>query len=143
MSHDAVSAHARQYRRHSARYEARITPVSEHADQFRLAVPDAQTGLAVTDVSAGGLGLRSGLFLPKNLRIALSIKDLDEANAARQDLSVRVIVRSCTMVDHSPAYQVGLQYVDPAGRDEQTLVRHAARPSVAADQPVVVGDSGS
>lgn len=139
MNYDATTAHSRQFERHAARYEVRLAPLLDHADQFRLAVPEAQAGLAVSDVSSGGLGLRSEFFLPKNLRVGLHVKGLDgNPIGARSELSIRAIVRSCTMVDYRPTYQVGLQFIDPAGRDEQTLVKQAMQPVFSA-QPAVGG----
>jgi hypothetical protein len=50
---------------------------------------------------------------------------------------VRAVVRRCGLVDHKPTYQVGLQFLDPAGKDEQALIqavageREASRPAVA------------
>lgn len=140
MSHDVTSAPARQFRRHAARFEARLTPHPDHAAQFRLTLPEAQCGMAVTDVSAGGLGLRCGIFLPKNLRVNLVVKGLGEGSpAAALELTVRAVVRSCSLVDHQPTYQIGLQFLDPAGRDEQLLVRHSGAP---ARNPVKVATNG-
>jgi len=143
MSFDAATAPARQFRRHAARFEARVTPHPDHAGQFRLTLPEAQCGMAVTDVSAGGLGLRCGIFLPKNLRVSLQVKALDGGSAAAAlELTVRAVVRSCTMVDHRPTYQIGLQYLDPAGRDERLLVQQGAAPVKETTRIVSSGGAG-
>jgi len=137
---DAESAHARQFKRHETRFEATIEPHSDHADQLRLSYSGAGSGLAVIDVSKGGLGLRSGVYLPRNLRVTLHIAGVGDkegehatsAKAAARKLTVRAVVRRCSMLDHKPTYQVGLQFLDPVGRDEQAL--NAAVTATAQDK---------
>lgn len=141
MSADGSIAHARQFKRHETRFEARIDPHADHADQFRLGFAGSASGLAVVDVSKGGLGLRSGVYLARNLRVTLHVSSADSPSPANRVLVIRAIVRRCAMIDHKPTYQVGLQFVDPAGRDEQTLMGLVtARPT---DEPVLCGGGAS
>ncbi len=114
---------ARQYKRHQTAYEARLEPHGKHAEQFRLTIPDAQTGLAVIDVSKGGVGLRSGILLPRNLRVTVHISDLKDARGEPLDiLKVGGVVRRCWLVDHKPTYEAGLQFLDPEGEEEAKLI---------------------
>ncbi len=115
----------RQFVRHAAEYAARVTPHSDHASQFRLSLPEAQSIVAVTDVSGGGLGLRSGVMLPRNLRLLVCVQGV--GGSAPRSVTVEATVRRCSMMDHEPTYAVGLQFVDPTGEDERLLIADAAR----------------
>lgn len=139
MKQEAISAQARQFKRHETAYKARVEPHPECADQFRLSYPDVQAGLDVIDVSAGGLGLRSPIFIPKNIRLILHVSGVGDAeDMAFSLLKIRAIVRRSEMVDHKPTYQVGLQFIDPGGADEQRLIQAVAedmqREAVAAGE---------
>ena len=128
MNSDAINAASRLFVRHETRYEAAVEVHSDHAEQFRLSFPDTQSNMAVIDVSKGGLGLCSPIFMPKNLRVTLTIADFGAAEGKHGlTLKIRAIIRRCVMLDHKPTYQLGLQFVDPAGRDEQLLVGAAAQ----------------
>ncbi len=139
MDAESYEAQARQFTRHEVAYEAVIEPHADHADQFRLSFPDAQSGIAVVDVSAGGVGLRSGIYVPKNMRMMLHVSGADESGDV---LRIRAIARRCKMVDHKPTYLVGLQFADAEGRDEQTLIRvtNAAKQEIA--EAAAAGASG-
>lgn len=131
MNLNAIKAPARQFKRHATRFEARIEPMPEHADQMRLSYPDALSGLAVIDVSEGGLGVQCGLFVPKSLRLKVHVHSVEEEGGAPlPDLTVLAIVRRCVLEDHKPTYQIGMQFIDPNGADEQRLIK------------AVVGDQG-
>lgn len=121
MTTDATGAHARQFKRHSAEFEASIEPHPDHAEQFRLTYPNAKAGLAVTDVSRGGLGLLTGIFIPRNLRLTVHVQTT--AHSELPPLLVRAVVRRCALLDPKPTYQVGLEFLDPDGPDERTLTR--------------------
>lgn len=139
QTHDEA-IHARQHERHEISLEARIEPHDDHAEQYRLAVPDAQSGLSVTDVSAGGLGLSSGIFVPKRMKVIIHVAS-GTGKVANEVIRVRAIVRRCEMVDHKPTYLIGLQFIDANGKDEQHLVEtvNAMRAGVSAEEPVSVG----
>jgi hypothetical protein len=143
MKLNAVSTHARQFRRHETRYEARLEAHRDHAEQFRLAFPDAQSGLAVVDVSKGGVGLDTGIFLPRNLRVTLHIRGVALGPESKPlDLTIRAVVRRCTLVDHKPTYLIGLQFLDPTGRDERLLMEQAAASAGPVGEPVTLGEAG-
>ncbi|MBN2562000.1 MAG: PilZ domain-containing protein [Phycisphaerae bacterium] len=143
MKPDDISAHARQFRRHDTTYETRIDPHPDHADQFRLSFPDAQSGMAVIDVSEGGLGLQSGIYLPRSMRITLHISGVKAGRSGpARDLSIRGIVRRCVMSDHKPTYQVGVQFVDASGQDERFLIGEVAGSKSDAGEVVSVGGAG-
>jgi hypothetical protein len=140
MKPDGVNNHARQFRRHETRYAVRLEPHPDHAEQFRLAFPDAQLDLAVVDVSKGGVGLVGGLFMPRNLRVTLHVGGVSLGPGSKsRDLTIRAIVRRCTLLDHKPTYQTGLQFLEPAGRDERLLTDHATRAMEAAAELTAAG----
>jgi len=136
MKSESISAQARQYKRHETAYKARIEPHPDCADQFRLSYPDSQSGLEVIDVSAGGLGLRSAILIPKNIRLTLHVAGMSNGqNETGTPLKIRAIARRVRMIDYKPTYQIGLQFLDPAGADEKRLVesvtngkKHEPRP---------------
>ncbi len=144
MNSDAISAAARLFVRHETRYEAGVEVHPDHAEQFRLSYPDTQSEMAVIDVSKGGLGLRSPIFMPKNLRVTLNIANFG-AVEGRQGLApkIRAIIRRCIMLDHKPTYQLGLQFVDPAGRDEKLLVSAVTVEKSTAAKPVTIAKSAA
>ncbi len=140
MKLDAVSVQARQFRRLATRYKAYMEVLPEHAGQFRLSLPEVQLDLAVTDVSRGGLGLSTGFYMPKNLRVTVSVSLAGETQeASQQDFVVQGIVRHCAVVDHQPSYHVGIQFLDPAGRDEKALAEASLEDQAKAQQPVTAG----
>jgi hypothetical protein len=142
---------ARQYKRHETNFQARVEPHPDHAPQFRLSFPDALSGLDVIDVSAGGLGIRCGVFIPRNLRIILHISDVNTGDSvASRILAVRAVARRCTLIDHKPTYQIGLQFLDPTGPDEVVLIQAVEQqkrakgqspPKEAELQPVAAGEA--
>lgn len=136
-----MSAHARQFTRHATEYEARIEPHPDHAEQFRLGFADAQTGMAVIDVSEGGLGLQSSVYVPKNMRLILHVSTSGaDKEVHGRGLTIRGVVRRCIMVDQGPTYQVGLQFVDPRGHDERVLVESVTQATTEVEEPVTTGE---
>jgi len=123
---DNSGSMARQFVRKATRRAARIEADAAHADQFRLAFADAQSEVFVTDVSKGGMGLMTTVFIPRSLRLIVHVACPDH-----RDLSIPVIARRCALTDHKPNYTVGLQFVQPGGEAENTLLN------------LVMGDTGS
>lgn len=137
-----INAQSRLFQRHAVHLDARVEPHPDHAGQWRLAQSDSQTGLAVIDVSKGGLGLRSGVYVPRSLRVTLHISGAgSEEVALDRALRIRAVVRRCAQLDHKPTYQIGLQFLDPSGEDEQYLVKLLL--GTGASTPEVVGAGGA
>jgi hypothetical protein len=143
MKLDAVSAQARQFRRLATKYKAYMDVLAEHASQFRLSLPEVQLDLAVTDVSRGGLGLSTGFFLPKNLRLSLSISGSGSEGPSKRDFVVQGIVRHCALVDYKPSYHVGIQFLNPTGRDERALAEASAHDEEKPASPATAEVSGA
>jgi len=143
MSHDPISAGARQFQRHATQFRARIEPHPDQAEQFRLSYSGFSDDLAVVDVSAGGIALHSCFFVPRNLRMAVTILDLKTADGRQLgDVTVRAVVRRCLLVDYKPTYQVGMQFIDPTGTDEQMFVQ-VATDAGALSKPVQLEAAGA
>lgn len=124
MNHDPIIAGARQFQRHATQFRARIEPHPDQAEQFRLSYSGFSDDLAVVDISAGGLALHSCFFVPRNLRMAVTILDLKTADGGQLgDIAVCAVVRRCVLVDYKPTYQVGMQFIDPTGTNERMLVQ--------------------
>lgn len=124
MAGEDTGASVRQFVRHETRVSARMEIHPEDVEQFRLSFPDAASGLAVVDVSEGGLGLQSDFFIPRNMRLALHVNlGEPEQDSPARDLKIQAACRRCTMLDHKPTYLIGMQFLDPSGGDEQTLLR--------------------
>ncbi|HUN82589.1 MAG TPA: PilZ domain-containing protein [Phycisphaerae bacterium] len=124
MSLDAISARARQFKRHAARWSARIEAHGDHAEQFRLSFADQFNDLAVVDVSEGGFGLVTSFLVPKNLKLIVHV---DAAVDGGRTFLIRGIIRRCMLLDHRPCYQVGVQFIDASGADERELVKLAKK----------------
>jgi PilZ domain len=137
MKVDTYNAHARQFKRHASNFQARIEPHADHAEQFRLTFPDGKAGLGVSDVSKGGMGLIAGIFVPRNMRLQIHIEPNEKTG--NRPFVVRVVTRRCSLLDHKPTYQIGLQFLDVTGADEQALVKAAlgAEAAEAADAKAV------
>ena len=134
MHSNSGAQQARQFVRKLTRRPARIEVHPDHADQFRLAFPDAQSDIYVVDVSRGGLGLHSSVYVPRNLRMTLHIAGMDEAASIRtRDLAIQVVSRRCNLADHRPTYLVGLQYLDVGMPDAQELIESVSRTNPPAD----------
>ena len=117
MSQDS-GAMARQFVRKATRRAARMEPDPVHADQFRLAFPDAQSEAFVSDVSKGGLGLITTIFIPRSLKLIVHVPCDDQ-----RDLTIHVIARRCVLADHKPNYAVGFQFCNPGGEAEVDLLK--------------------
>lgn len=144
MKLDAISAEARQFRRLATRYKAYMEVLPEQAGQFRLSLPEVQLDLAVTDVSRGGLGLSTGFYMPKNLRLTLSVSNNDKIEGSSgRDFVVQGIVRHCALTDYRPTYHVGIQFLNPTGRDEKALAEASLEEKAKAGQAAAVGVSGA
>lgn len=133
MNQDPINAAVRQFQRHATQFRARIEPHPDQAEQFRLSYSGFSDDLAVVDVSAGGIALHSCFFVPRNLRMAVTILDLKTVDGRQLgDVTVRAVVRRCLLVDYKPTYQVGMQFIDPTGTDEQMFVQVATDTGVIA-----------
>lgn len=119
MVWDATHLQTRQYVRRAAEISARLEIHSDQANQIRFAFSDSQSRIVVTDVSEGGVGLRTEVFLPRNARLTVRVRN----EADRTELTFQAVVRRCQMIDLKPAYHIGLQFLETPAADRQALLK--------------------
>jgi len=104
----------RQHERLRCELRAQAGVAPEHAAAIALS-PLAADGAGcfeptVVDISRGGIGLRTKVFLPKQSRIAVTITD----PAIGAPISMTVRVQRVVMTDRTPTYELGTAFVDPS-----------------------------
>lgn len=102
----------RQHERVSCALAAEIGVSADHAEKVVLSrsVADAngRVNATATDVSRGGMGLRSGTFFPKHGLLTVKVKECPGRGAGEWEATVRV-ERVC-MVDRGPTYYLGTSF---------------------------------
>lgn len=137
IKYDPISASSRLFGRHDTHFETTVGGHPDETDQFRMSFADALSDFRIVDVSKGGLGLRSGIYRPRNLRLIFVVRGSNEGRIElSRALIIRVIGRRCSLFDHRPSYLLGLQVWDVAGRDEWQLVKFALRLEDIAKHPI-------
>jgi len=103
----------RRFERRRLELCARVTVDAASSAQVRLS---AQTGLkeqglsaVVVDVSEGGLGVRTGLFLPRKAVLHVSIFDGPDGNVIFEET---VRVQRVSMLDRAASYLLGTAFVE-------------------------------
>jgi hypothetical protein len=128
----------RQHERLRCALTAEATIAPEHIGPITLSplAADASGNFnpVVVDVSRGGIGLRTKVFLPKQARICVTITD----PAIGTPISTTVRVQRVIMTDRAPTYELGTAFVDPSPGLLQTIAAAIARLQQAAS-PVATG----
>lgn len=130
----------RQYERVKCSLAAELTVATEHQGiiTFAAAVTNGQSTLPVTlvDISRGGIGLRSKVFLPKQSRLTVRISDpASPAGGKSISLSCQCKVMRVIMIDRTPMYELGTSFVDPSPADLQIigdLLKRVSEQAIAA-----------
>ncbi len=93
--------------------------------RFSDSAPVGPAGVdaVLVDIGKGGLGFESDVFFPRGAIIDVSITDPDGNGAL---LSSRAIVRRTSMIDRTPSYATGVQFVDPDQKTLETVERLSA-----------------
>lgn len=109
-----------------------------HAAQvvFSRAVSENGGAIAarIVDCSEGGLGLHTGVYLPRGVTVVVGFQ-LGEADPkAEHELHLRI--QRSTMVDRSPTYYLGTSVVHHPGSEASLagLLAWASRPEPAAGE---------
>jgi hypothetical protein len=69
----------------------------------------------IVDLSRGGVGFRTKVYLPKQARLIVKITDpAAGATDTEAALTVLVKVMRVMMVDRGPTYEIGTAFVDPS-----------------------------
>lgn len=109
----------RQYQRHRCDLPAHISIEPEHAPLVRPAGaaldPAGLVRARVIDASLGGLGLRTGVFLPRTCRLRVRIPD---PAGGPPLLDALLIVQRTALTDRAPTYYLGASFApgSPAPR---------------------------
>lgn len=108
----AESLVVRQHERLSCALRADIAVDPRHAEALDIArhVADGagRVSATCTDVSRGGMGLRSAVYFPKHAVLRVRLPDTDGCWEAT------VRVERATMIDRGPTYDLGVSAVQPA-----------------------------
>ncbi len=121
MVWDSTHLQTRQFVRRAAEISARLEFHSDQSEQIRFAFADSQSRIIVTDVSEGGVGLRTEVFLPRNARLTVRVRNEEAPDAA--ELVIQAVVRRCQMIDLKPAYHIGLQFLETPAADRHALLK--------------------
>lgn len=130
----------RHSQRHEVALEAEVRIASEHSGHVRLAPASGVRGdrLAVTivDISAGGLGVMSNVFLPRACLVEIRAADPKNPHGPPM-LETAARVQRVTMVDRRPGYLIGLAFVRRDDALEDALDRLLAQTADAesAEEP--------
>lgn len=75
--------------------------------------------MRVTDVSRGGMSLRSPIYVPRTaeLRVDVHVPGSDER------LALRLQIKSVAMIDRGPMYVIGGQFADVSGEGQARVDR--------------------
>ncbi|MBL0926563.1 MAG: PilZ domain-containing protein [Phycisphaerales bacterium] len=93
--------------------------------------------VSVVDCSAGGLGLRSSVFLPKSAELDVEL----QAGAGQSPAVVRVRIQRVAMLDRTPSYYLGCAMTDATDAGRAAL-GHVLDMAKAHGEPVPLTGSG-
>lgn len=119
------------------RHERRdlVLPVSlsvapEHQPMVRFAAGicerDGWIRGTLTDLSPGGLGMMTHVFLPRMSILRVRVRELSDDESSPV-LDVKVRVQRVVMTDRRPAYLVGTSFVDVTEQQREVIARAVAR----------------
>jgi len=115
--------------RRTARFDivlpARVSVAPEHAELVKLSRgsghKDGWISCNLLDLSAGGAGIVTPVFLPRKVRLRLEVFHTG-AEGVDPVLTTGVIVQRVTMTDRRPAYLVGVSF-DQSDEASQKSIR--------------------
>lgn len=115
----------RHAQRHDAAFDATVRLAPEHAGFVRFSpasgAKDERIAVSVVDVSMGGLGFLSEVFLPRRALVIVRIADPRNEEAAL--LEARLRVQRVRMTDRRPGYLIGGSLDDGQSEIEEQLRR--------------------
>lgn len=105
--------------RQHERYSCRLAAATRVAQDLEGAVPLARgvregsdgAGIACTivDVSRGGIGIETGVFLPKTCKVEVTLPGSSIGDASAR-VALRGTVMRIAMLDRTPRYYLGLSF---------------------------------
>ena len=132
-----MDLNTRQHTRAAFDASARFTVHLNHRSQVDLVGADATRVARTSDISEGGLSLRSRVYLPRGVLLELEIDDAETAlglvEANVETLQGRV--QRCFMTGRQPIYMVAVSFVDLAPDIQARISRYVndsqADPSIS------------
>ena len=125
----------RQHQRDAIEIGVEFVVANEHCEQVRFSPmssavqPHIIRGVA-TDISSGGLGIDSKIFVPRmtegTVRIynCTSVEALGDASVINEVIfEHKVKVRRVILLSHDPTYSLGMAFIDPPSDIDQRVDR--------------------
>jgi len=120
---DQQGLQIRHAQRHDAAFDATVRIAPEHAGLIRFSpmsgAKDDAIPVSVVDVSMGGLGFLSEVFLPRKSTVVVRIEDPRGSGTAL--LEARLRVQRIRMTDRRPGYLIGAALEDDDPDTERQL----------------------
>ncbi len=116
----------RHFDRHALDVPAELVIAPEHGEQVRLTtvsagVSDPRTlKVTVRDISRGGLGMESAIFLPRMTKAAIRIW-VQQPGCERRAVERMIRLRRASMCSEQPTYLLGAQFIARDGDDDSDL----------------------
>lgn len=136
----------RQHERHTCALDAQVSVSPEFAERIQLArsvgSADGRIAATATDVSRGGMGLRSATFFPKHGQLMVRLPGAPTSGGGGA-WEVLVRVERVSMIDRGPTYYLGTSFCAGEGQDRKVEALLAGlRQSAPAGGPGTNGNSG-
>lgn len=115
----------RQHERVECNLPARISIAAAHAPLVRVSrlAPSISGAIPahIVDISRGGMGLRTPVYLPIRSQLVLSVDAPQMGSATSVRLEIPVTLRRVTMIDRQPTYYLGVAFQQLSVELEQKL----------------------
>jgi len=109
--------------RHEVFLPARIAVAPEHAEIVRLASTspgEPSIEVDLIDFSAGGVGMISQTYLPRNCLIQVRVLSPDE-NQSEPLFEAIAQIQRIVMTDRRPAYLIGTSFIDLTPKQQEQI----------------------
>jgi hypothetical protein len=109
---------------------AEVWVVEQSQGQVRLGAgarnAEGALALTVVDCSVGGLGLQSGVYLPRGCRLRIRVV-CGAGTANSRAIDGLIVVRRATMTDRSPSYYLGSSFQEGGSEAADQLLELVGR----------------
>lgn len=106
----------RRHERQDVRMRATVRVSRSDGDVVRFSesapsMTNAGADTVLVDIGRGGLGFECPVFFPRGAVVDVTVNDPDGNGAL---LTCRGVVRRTSMVDRTPTYAAGVQFIEPS-----------------------------
>jgi hypothetical protein len=116
----------RQFERLACSLKAAMCVAPAHASAVALSPEVASASgtlaLVLTDISKGGVGLRSPVYLPKGTQVDITLSDPALAGSPFANWTARTRVMRVIMSSRQPTFDLGTALIDATPTDQARLV---------------------